>query len=440
MGSRVARVGFVAFALSIGLGLGLGVWNHHLLTRLREASSSGVSTQLALINAGYIALELVGIMALVAIARVPASTRARRLLIASAICATVGLLVGLGQRWLFESHLGTSQSFESAVRLVSFATAIVHGASDVLFAVAAMRIARAARSQWLGGAAVAAIVSRATVTLLVLWPGWGEWRLWIFRACELLLAVLCAGLAAVVTDIEPQAAPAPAATDGKLAAEWRAPAEGLALYLYAAGARVLFALLGWLAMSSARGATGIGELHDVRSQVLLVAALSALASVAMLGGLWRISRAPFEARAGGPALIALALGSLGLGIDGWTTSITADALDGSMSAALFAMKVLPALAGAGALLGTGAAVALLRALVNLATALGCSDLAARARSASGLVIAAGSLGVIAVALFNHATEGLLVVALLALPLAVAALVQFLRAALGVARAIRERTA
>jgi hypothetical protein len=440
MGTRAARLGFVGYALSIGLGLGLGVWHQHLLTRLRDAHGADVTHELSLISAAFIALEVLGIVALIAITRLPASTGVRRLVIASAACAALGLVIGLSERWLFDSRWVSSSSFESVLRLVNLATALVHCASDLLLAFASLRLARAARSQWLVGVAVAAMVSRVVVTLLVMLPYSGEWRLWLYRSCELLFAVMCAGMAAVVTNIASEA-PAPASvSDGKLAAQWRAPAEGIALYLYAAGARVLFALLGWLAMSGARGASGVHELHDVRGQVLLVAALSAAAGLVMLGAMWRISRAPVEANATAPALAALALGTTGLFLDGWSTSITADALDGNLSAAFFAMRALPVLGAVGALLGVGTAVALLRAFANLATALTCPDLAAHARSASGLVIAAGSLLVIGVALLNHATELLLVVVILAVPLAVAALVQFLRAALGVARVIRERSA
>jgi hypothetical protein len=190
-------------------------------------------------------------------------------------------------------------------------------------------------------------------------------------------------------------------------------------------------------MLGAQGAKGVGDLRDVRAQLLLVATLSAMATIVMLVGLWRITAAPLESRASGPAVVALALAVLGFGLDLWGTWVTAEALDGSVSAAFFAMDSLPIIGGIAALLGIGAAIALLTALGNLATALGLADVAGRARGAIGWVLGTAALFGVAAAL-SRLAELMLVVALLALPLAIAALVQFLRVAFAVGREIRAR--
>jgi hypothetical protein len=171
-----------------------------------------------------------------------------------------------------------------------------------------------------------------------------------------------------------------------------------------------------------------------------VAFLSGLASIAMLAGLWRISRAPAETGASGPALAALGFGVLGLVLDVVTTSITADALGGSLSAAFFAMDALPLLGFLGAALGVGAAVSLLRSLGNLAGAIGAADIAARAKATAALAGVTGATMALAMLALKHlTTELLLFFALIVLPLAAATLVQFLRVALPLGSAIRART-
>jgi hypothetical protein len=135
--------------------------------------------------------------------------------------------------------------------------------------------------------------------------------------------------------------------------------------------------------------------------------------------------------------VALTLALIAFGLDAWGTFITADALDGHVSAAFFAMDALPIIAGIAGLIGIGAAVALLVALRNLATSLVLPDVADRARGAIGFVLGTGALFGVALAL-TRAPELMLAVAVLALPLAVAALVQFLRVALAVGREIRAR--
>lgn len=436
MGTRIARIGFVAFALSVGLGLGVGVWDDHLLARLRAGSYRDVELELKLAQAAFLALELVGVAALIAIARLPSSLRVRRLAIASVVCAGVAMVGGFAERWMFEWR---ASGFD-IVRVVGPALMLIYGAADVLLAVVGMRVARAARSEWVRGVAIAALASRVVVTALAVVPVGLSWSHWIYRACQLLIVVMCAGLASVVTTIEPDAPASRLPVDGeRLSAEWRAPADGVALYLWAGGGRVLCALFGWLVMFSARGATSTYQLRDTRSGVLLVAALSAVAALTMLAALWRISRAPVAARASGPALSALGMAAAGLVLDAWSTSITVDALGGDISAAFFAMKALPVMAALGALLGVGTAVALLRAIANLAKALTRADLAARADSAAMLVVGAGVLMAIAAMLMKGAGEAMLAFALLAVPLAIAALVQFVRAAVGVERAIRQRS-
>ena len=301
-----------------------------------------------------------------------------------------------------------------------------------------MRIAAAATSERVRVLAMGAIVARVLVLALQLLQVRFAGGVWVHYANTLLVGALCVALAVVVTRIAaPEATPA-ADSDGKLSPAWRAPAGGISLYLGAGGGRVVCALLTWLVMFGARNARSAGELRDIGAQVVMVAVLSALATITMLVGLWRISAAPPESRASGPALLALTLALIGFGLDLWGTSITVDALDGHVAAAFYAMDALPIIGGIAALLGAGAALALLVALGNLATALGRVEVASRARGAIAYVIGAGVLLGIALAMTRMA-ELMLVVVVVALPLAIAALVQFLRVAFAVGREIRQRS-
>ncbi len=438
MGARSARIGFIGYAATLVALVGVGFWNSYLMSRIGHDLSSGLDWQLKILGGLYLALEVLAIAALVFMSRVPDATRARRTIVAAAIVAGVAMVVGLAQRLLLDGHLVSYERIETMLRIVGVATSILYAASEILLGVAGMRIASAANNERVRALAMAAIVARALVFVLQLVPARFQWLVWIHRADDLLLAALCVALALVVPRVaEPEATLAAGEDDERLSPSWRAPADGISLYLGAGVARVVCALGTWLVMFGARSAHGLGDLRDVRAQLLVVAALSAMATIAMLVALWRISAAPLEWRASGPALVALTLALIAFGLDAWGTYVTADALDGNVAAAFFAMDALPIIGGVAALLGLGVAISLLIALGNLATTLGRPEVAARARGAIGYVLAAGALLAIAFALTRLA-ELMLVVAILALPLAIAALVQFLRVALAVGREIRAR--
>jgi len=164
-----------------------------------------------------------------------------------------------------------------------------------------------------------------------------------------------------------------------------------------------------------------------------------VASLVMLAGVWRITRAPPDSGGTGPAMVTLCLMILGLSLDLATTSITLDALGGSLSAAFFAMDALPYLGFFAVLLGVGAGVALLVSLGNMAQTLGASELRARSKSATALlVIAGGVAGLAMLALKHMPVELLALLAVGLVPVAIAALVQFLRVAVPLGRVIRGR--
>jgi hypothetical protein len=437
-GTRLARVGFAVYALTIGLAIGMGFWHQHVMQLLRESASvNDHRLQLKLLEASFIALEVFGILALAAATRLPASLRAGTLLWTAAGLAALGLVVSQCQRFVFE--YGSVAHVETLLRVVSVVLALSYAASEILALVVGLRVARATGADWLRGLAIAAIVSRALTAIMWQLPFAGAWTYWLQRATYILVTVACAGIAAVLSRLPETATPVvTVAPDGRLAPAWREPAAGISLYLGAAVARIVLALISYAVMASARGATSLYELRDLRGQVLTMAVLSGLASVGMLVGLWRISRAPAETRASGPALLALALGCCGLLLDGWATSITADALGGSVSAAFFAMDALPWITGLSLVLGIGLGLSLLRALGDLATALERTTLVDQTRSGSWLLVGAGAAAVLGLAMAKLATELLLVFAILAVPLALAAAVQLIRAALGVSREIRAR--
>jgi hypothetical protein len=436
---RTARIGFIAYAATQLAFVAVGFWDAQVVGRIGHDLSGGIDWQLKVLGAIYLGLEVLSLMALVIMSRVPPATRARRLLVAAAIVSGVAIVVGQGQRLVLDAHLLSYERIEALLRVVSVVSPILWAASEVLLGLAAMRIAEAAGSGRVRLLAMGAIGARVIVLALQFLRVRFSGGVWIHYANTLLLGALCVALALVVTRIaEPETTRDPAAGDGQLSRQWRAPGGGITLYLGGGGARVVCALLTWLVMFNARNARGVGDLRDVASQVVVVAVLSAMATITMLAGLWRISAAPPESRASGPALLALTLALISFGLDLWGTYITVDALDGHVAAAFYAMDALPIIGGIAALVGVGVAVALLVALGNLATALGRGDVAARARGAIGYVIGAGVLLGIALAMTRMA-ELMLAVVVIALPLAIAALVQFLRVAFAVGREIRDRS-
>lgn len=319
---------------------------------------------------------------------------------------------------------------------------------EVLVVVVATRVGRAAAARATVPLAVAAFVALGLhLTTYVVELGLGgrtagppvlstiHWVAYYASTLLVAMASVLAGWTASRVPVEaPPAQPAPAAS---LSPGWRSAANGIGLYLGGAAARVACALLGYAAMASANGATSVSDLHGVRDSVLVVAVLSGVASLVMLGGVGSIARAPPDTGGTGAAMIALLLMVLGVMLDVATTSITLDALGGNLSAAFFAMDALPVIAAVSALLGVGAGVSLLRSFGNMAHALGAEDLRTRANGATMLLIVAGTVaGLAALGLKHMPTEVLGLVVVVVLPVAVAALVQFLRVAVPLGRAIR----
>jgi hypothetical protein len=441
MGTRIARIGFALYSMVTSLELGLLIWQRQLLDGIGHRDTHALTARLTLFSYGTYALAVAALIALLLIAQLPPLVRARRPIYASLALTVLGIAVGVAQRFVLDSHSISYEAMSRLIHGIGIFMLLTYSASDVLLLVAGLRVARALSSPWLRALALAAMVSRVVGAVVALVPITSAATLlwWAHRAPSLLIAIVCALAAALVTRLPDVETPRQPDADGKLSPAWRAPADGIGLYLGGAAARVLFALVGYAVMASAHSAN-LGELRDLRGQVLLVALLSASASLAMLIALWRLSRAPIESRASGPALVALALGCIGLAIDGWSTALTVDALGGDLSAAFLAMKALPVVAVVSMLLGLGLAIALLRALENLATALGCPELASRARGAMVFTVGAGVLLGLAIAAVSArgGTEIALVLGVMGLPLAIVAVVQLVRSAIGIAHVIRQR--
>jgi hypothetical protein len=317
-------------------------------------------------------------------------------------------------------RIGRAASARATVPLALAAFAAI--AVDLMLYVAALTL----RYGHAGLEAPAALVTIKTVA---------------YYAGTLLVSGCAAHAGVVVARVAEPEAPAPGDPAAALSPQWSAAATGIGLYLGGAAARVVCAVLGYavLAGGSSGASGGTPDLHAMHDSTFVVAVLSGAASLTMLLGVWRITRAPAESGGPGPAMITLCLMVMGLALDFATTSITLDALGGSLSAAFFAMDALPWLAGGAALLGVGAGVALLRSFRNMARALGAEELAARARSATALLgIAGTTLGLVVLGLKHLPSEVLALIAFVVLPVALAALVQFLRVAVPLGRTIRDR--
>ena len=72
-------------------------------------------------------------------------------------------------------------------------------------------------------------------------------------------------------------------------------------------------------MAGGTGDTGTPDLRGMHDSVFVVAVLSGTASLTMLAGVWRITRAPPESGGTGPAMVTLCLMILGLATDLVTT-------------------------------------------------------------------------------------------------------------------------
>jgi len=453
--STAPRAGFLVYAAQTAAAVALGAWQRRVESAALDAKDyEHLGTVVTWASYGFLALGLLQVIALVAVARVPRSTGAGRAATAAAVLTGLDVLVSLGQRVFLHvwtsSGVGDGDRLTVILRATGVVTSLVYFVGLALVLVAAVRVAQAAGARPVGWAGVAALgtVGVRFFFSVVAWvlgeraAGYavlGTIQVVAFYASTALVVAAIVGAGLSVARVPADAAGGNEAPLGALSPGWRAAAQGISLYLGAAGARVVCALLGYAAMQTIDPGNS-ASLLGARDGVVAVAYLSDFATLGVLAGLWRISRAPAEAGGSGPALAALGFGAMGLVLDIVTTSITADALGGSLSAAFFAMDALPLLGALGAALGIGAAMSLLRALGNLASALGATDLAARARTTAGLAAVTGvTLGLAMVALKHMTTELLLLFALMLLPLAGATLVQFLRVALPLGSAIRART-
>jgi hypothetical protein len=448
----VPRLGLFAYAVCIAAEIPLGLWSQHLIERAGAEGFQEVEKQLDVLEYGYVALGIAGVMALVAVTGMRQVMQVRRAAIGAAVAAAVDVLLEVGQRLFIAAFASSSgDRLESIVRAFGTAMVLASTVTLVLVVVVAVRVGRAVAAPATVPLGVAAfVVVGVGFALFVVGHALGHEVPPVFQSLRRIVYYASAALVAVnaihagwsLARVQERVAPDKTQEGlGELSPGWRTAAGGIELYLWGAAARVLCAVLGYAAMSGASRAARAGDLHGTHDAVMAVAVLSGLASLAMLVGVWRITRAPAESGGAGPAMITLMLMVLGLCLELATTGITLEALGGSLSAAFFAMDALPVLASVAALLGMGAGAALLRSFGNMAQALGATELHGRARSATALLVIAGaSAGLAMLGLQHMPVEVLGLLAVIVLPVAIAALVQFLRVAVPLGQVIRARLA
>ena len=455
---RAPRVGLFAYAGCLTVELLLGLWSRHVMAAVRaEAETfSQVERLLDLIGYGYVAVGMGGAVALVALAGAPRSAGVSRVAIGAAVAAGLGVALELGQRvFLTVAASGGIGRLEHVLTVFGIGMVLADTVARALVVVIAARVGRAVSARATVAVAVVALVALAIdLAIYVVQRALGDrahpagtlgtLQTGAYYASTLLVAaaaILAGRSLGRVPALEASAPEKPSAEQA-LSPRWREAADGIGLYLGGAVARIVCSLLGYAVMagaSGASGASGPSDLRGVRDGLLVVAVLSGVASLVMLAGVWRITRAPPDSGGTGPAMVTLCLMILGLSLDLATTSITLDALGGSLSAAFFAMDALPYLGFFAVLLGVGAGVALLVSLGNMAQTLGASELRARSKSATALlVIAGGVAGLAMLALKHMPVELLALLAVGLVPVAIAALVQFLRVAVPLGRVIRGR--
>jgi hypothetical protein len=451
MTRHVARAGLFAYAASLVVEVVLSAWSRHLIAVMNEQDGgfSRIEKQLDLIGYGYTALGVGAVVALLAAARAPREALMSRTAMLAAIAAGLAVVLELAQRVFIATAASASVArLEGALRVFGVGLVLSDTVAKALVVVLALRVGRVAASRAttlvadgafvaLGVGLAANIVSRAlggdVGTLTALAP--------VETAAYYGGTVLVATAAILAGRSLPQhVAQAPASERGAppevLSPQWRSAVDGIGLYLGGAAARVVCAFLGYAAMAASGGGTTAPDLHAMHDSVFVVALLSGAAGLTMLTGVWRITRAPPESGGVGPAMVTLCLMILGLVLDLVITSITLDALGGSLSAAFFAMDAIPLLAAGAAILGVGAGVALLTSLGNMSRALGAVELRSRAKSATVLLVVGGAgAGLAFLGLKHMPVEVLGLVAVIVLPVAIAAVVQFLRVAVPLRRRI-----
>jgi hypothetical protein len=452
--ARGPRVGLFVYAGCLAVEILLGLAGRLLVARMREGGTfASVAKLLDVVGYGYIAVGIGAVVALALLAGRPRTAPVSRLAMAAAVAAGLGVVLELAQR-VFITFRSSTGRMERAFEIFGAGMVLAETVEKALVAVIAVRVGRAVGARTLAPLAVGALAATLlafAMYLLMLVRGREESAHGAASTIQTVAyyasAILVAAAAthtgwslprvpvpAVAASTEPGSAEA-------LPPRWRAAADGIALYLGGALARVVCVMLGYAAMAGGTSDTGTPDLRGMHDSVFVVAVLSGAASLTMLAGVWRITRAPPESGGTGPAMVTLCLMILGLATDLVTTSITLDALGGSLSAAFFAMDALPWLAAGAALLGVGAGVALLRSFGNMAKALGAEELNGRAKSATGLLVIGGGVAGLAMLGLKHMpVEVLGLVAVVVLPVAIAAVVQFLRVAVPLGRVIRGRLA
>jgi hypothetical protein len=458
--ARAPRVGLFAYAACLVGEVLLGLWSRHLLAvaRASDRGFASVETQLDLLGYGYTAIGVATVAALVVVARGRVALASRPGTWA-AIAAGLAAAMELGQRALLSVFAsGAPGRLELFLKVFGLGMVLSDTVARVLVAVVAFRVGRAVASRATLGVAVASLVAVGVafavyvVELSLRDTSHASGPIDTIQTVVYYAATFLVASAAILAGRSVSRVPGPpdAADAGERAPEqealsprWRAAADGIGLYLGGAAGRVVCALLGYAAMAGAGGGGtgGSPDLHAMHDSVLVVAMLSGIASLVMLTGVWRITRAPPESNGTGAAMVTLCLMILGFALDLVTTSITLDALGGSLSAAFFAMDALPVLGFGAASLGVGAGIALLKSFGGMAQTLGAAELEGRAKSAMALLGTAGGIAAVAMLGLKHMpVELLALVAIVVLPLAIATLVQFLRVAVPLGRVIRGRLA
>ena len=456
MSMRGPRVGLFAYAGCLAVEVLLGLAGRLIMARMRQGETfTRVGKLLDLVGYGYIAVGIGAVVALAVLAGPPRTALVSRLAMAAAMAAGLGIVLELAQRvFITFGSPGGTERMERAMQIFGAGMVLAETVEKVLVAVIAVRVGRAVGARALVPLAVGSLAASLlafAMYLLMLVRGREESahgaattiQTVAYYASAILVAAAAmhAGWSFPRAPVPVVAASTEPGSAETLPPRWRAAADGIALYLGGALARVVCAMLGYAAMAGGTGDTGTPDLRGMHDSVFVVAVLSGAASLTMLAGVLRITRAPPDSGGTGPAMVTLCLMILGLATDLVTTSITLDALGGSLSAAFFAMDALPWLASGAALLGVGAGVALLRSFGNMAKALGAEELNGRAKSATGLLVIGGGVAGLAMLGLKHMpVEVLGLVAVVVLPVAIAAVVQFLRVAVPLGRVIRGRLA
>jgi hypothetical protein len=423
------------FAAAVVASLGLGLVQDWLIAGAKENGFSSISTLLEVISYGHLALGAAEVWALFAIG-------AR----GAAGCQGVLLVVFVGQqvasRVLFGS-LGVD-SMQLVYRLIRVTSIVLGAVSMGLLLAFLVRLGRSAQARWVPQAALAAAIALAARSAMgfayvagASGDALGIAHRIAYWGCQLLLVGMCVALAKVVTRLPEPPEPSREGPAGTLAPTWRDATGAIDLYLGTAGVRIAFAIIGYLVMLGARGASSVSSLRPVRDGAVILAVLSTICALVMMASVLRLARV--SPRGAAAAQGALAFMVLGLGLDLVTTGITASALGGSVSSAFFAMKALPILAAIAAFLGVGAGACLLGCFGALAEDLGLAGTVSRAHDTRTLLYVTGAIaGVLQLAATKLPVALLLIGALVVLPLAIGVLVQFLRVMLAVRREVQAR--